>query len=64
MSDVFKLKRARDEYQKSFDHVWTRRTTRYLRDMRMLGADNDVLAELFRDLLFEVQPSAKREFGC
>ena len=60
MSNVRRLTLARDEYQ-SFDHPWNRRATRFLRDLRMLGAGSDVIAELLRELLNTVEPRQRSE---
>lgn len=50
MKNVERLSPAKDELKES-DHPWNRRAQRFLRDMRMLGADNDVVAELCYDIL-------------
>ena len=55
MSNVERLVVAKDEYQ-AFDHPWNRRATRFLRDLRMLGANSDEIAELLRELLDIVEP--------
>ena len=63
MNNVRRLVSAEDEYQ-TLDHVWNRRAQRFLRDMRMLGADTSVIAELLRDLLGVVEEGfASRSVG-
>ena len=56
MTNVQRLVPAEDEYR-TLDHVWNRRAQRFLRDMRMLGAESPVIAELLRDLLWVVDGS-------
>ena len=62
MSNVTRLVSAKDEYL-TFDHPWNRRATRFLRDLRMLGANSDVIAELLRELLDCVEPKHRRLEG-
>ena len=62
MSNVQWLVMAKDEYQ-AFDHPWNRRATRFLRDLRMLGANSGVIAELLRELLASVEPKHGRREG-
>ena len=62
MSNVTRLVSAEDEYV-TFDHPWNRRATRFLRDLRMLGANTDVIAELLRELLHCVEPRLGRREG-
>ncbi len=59
MNNVRRLVPAEDEYQ-ALDHVWNRRAQRFLRDMRMLGAESPVIAELLRDLLLVVDGKRQR----
>jgi hypothetical protein len=51
MSKVYKLRRAKNEIGDVGGHIWGRRAQRFLRDMRMLGADNEVIADLAYEIL-------------
>jgi hypothetical protein len=57
---IHRLMPAHDEYQR-FDHVGNRRAQRFLRDMRMLGANSAVISELLRDLLYVVENPARQQ---
>ena len=59
MNNVQRLVAAKDEYR-GLDYVCDRRAQRFLRDLRMLGVDSSVIAELLRELLRVVEAPANR----
>ena len=59
MSNVTRLQPLQAEYAPNSDHPWTRRASRFFRDMWMLGADADVIAELLHQMLEVVEPKRR-----
>ena len=59
MSNVTRLQPVQAEYAPTSDHPWTGRASRFSRDMWMLGADADVIAELLHQMLEVVEPKRR-----
>ena len=64
MSTLIKLKPARDELKPlDWDYALLNRSQRYLRDMRMLGATSNMIADFLHEMLDIVEPRHRRQGG-